>query len=98
VGVPAAVGEAIAVVVAGDMAEMGDSPGAGEIPETAGLMAVAGVPRGDAPGGGAWPKEVHTSVTEQRLVISSVFIGLIGKFFPARISDKDFPFVLSSKM
>ena len=84
---PAAVGEAIAVVVAGDMAEMGDIPGAGEIPETAGLMAVAGVPRGEAPGGGGggvWPKEVHTSVTEQRLAISSVFIGLIGKFFPAR--------------
>ena len=70
---------------------MGDMPGAGEIPETAGLMAVAGVPRGEAPGGGGggvWPKEVHTSVTEQRLTSSSVFIGLIGKFFPARFSDE----------
>jgi hypothetical protein len=86
VGLPAAVGDTIAV--AGVRAVRGVMPGTGEIPETAGLMAVAGVPRGEAPGGGGggvWPKEVHTSVTEQRLAISSVFIGLIGKFFPARI-------------
>jgi hypothetical protein len=87
VGVPAA-GEAIAVVVAGELAVMGDMPGAGEIPAVAGLVAVTGA-AGGAPaglvGGGVWPKEVHTSVTEQRLAISSVFIGLIGKFFPARI-------------
>ena len=30
-------------------------------------------------GGGAWPNEVSAMVTEQRLAISSVFIGLIGK-------------------
>ncbi len=61
-------------------------PGAGESPGTAGLIAVAGA-IGGAPaglagaGGGDWPNEVKTSVTEQRLAISSVFIGLIGKFF-----------------
>jgi hypothetical protein len=36
-------------------------------------------------GGGGWPNEVSARVTEQRLAISSVFIGLIGKFSPARI-------------
>jgi hypothetical protein len=67
-----AVGEALAVVVAGDIAAV------------AGVMPAAGdVPGGG--GGGGWPKEVNTSVTEQRLAISSVFIGLIGKFFPAQI-------------
>jgi hypothetical protein len=80
----AAVGEALAIVVAGGM------PGAGESPGTAGLVAVAGALgsapaglAGDVPGGGGggWPKEVNTSVTEQRLAISSVFIELIGKFF-----------------
>jgi hypothetical protein len=89
---------ALAVVVAGDIAAAGVMPGAGEIPETAGLIAVAGA-LGGAPaglaggGGGGWPKEVNTSVTEQRLAISSVFIGLIGKFFPGSNSDKDFPFL-----
>jgi hypothetical protein len=65
-------------------------PAAGEIPGAAGLVIVAGAVggapaglAGDVPGGGGggWPKEVDTSVTEQRLAISSVFIGLIGKFF-----------------
>ncbi len=31
-------------------------------------------------GGGTWPNEVNAIVTEQRLAISSIFIGLIGKF------------------
>jgi hypothetical protein len=73
----------LVVVVAGVM------PAAGEIAAATGLVivagAVGGVPAGlagDVPGGGGgWPKEVNTSVTEQRLAISSVFIGLIGKFF-----------------
>jgi hypothetical protein len=100
IGVAAALGLAIgatlAVVIAGDTADMaGDMPGAGEIPATAGLIAETGaaVPAELAGGGGGWPKEVHASVTEQRLAISSVFIGLIGKFSPARIFDEDFPFV-----
>jgi hypothetical protein len=40
---------------------------------------------GGAVGGGGWPNEVSASVTEQRLAISSVFIGLVGKFSRARI-------------
>jgi hypothetical protein len=82
-----ATGEATAVVVAGDMAAVaGVMPTAGEMPGTAGLVARAGAvaaAAGDVPGGGGvgtWPKEVNTRVTEQRLAISSVFIGLIGKF------------------
>jgi hypothetical protein len=48
---------------------------------TAGTTGPPGGLAGDVPGGGGgWPKEVNTSVTEQRLAISSVFIGLIGKF------------------
>jgi hypothetical protein len=57
----------------------------------AGLIAVVG----GAPGGlfagdvgGAWPNEVSARVMEQRLAISSVFIGLIGKFFPSSNSDE----------
>jgi hypothetical protein len=37
-------------------------------------------------GGGVWPNEVSARVTEQRLAISSVFIGLFGKLSRARIS------------
>jgi hypothetical protein len=51
----------------------------------AGLVIVAGAAgcapaglAGEAPGG-SWPNEVNARV-EQRLAISSVFIGLIGKF------------------
>jgi hypothetical protein len=75
------------------MSAAGDMPGAGEIP-AAGLAKVGGA-AGDVPGGGGggWPREVNTRVTEQRLAISSVFIGLIGKLFPGSNSDKDFPFV-----
>jgi hypothetical protein len=43
----------------------------------AGLVVVGGVV--------VWPNEVSARVTEQRLAISSVFIGLIGKFSRARI-------------
>jgi hypothetical protein len=71
------------VVVAGDVSA------AGEIP-AAGLAKVGGAAGG---GGGDWPREVNTRVTEQRLAISSVFIGLIGKFFPGSNSGNDFPFV-----
>ena len=45
----------------------------------AGLVAVPG-----GAVGAVWPNEVNASVTEQRLAVSSVFIGLIGKFFPGR--------------
>jgi hypothetical protein len=76
------------VVVAGDVSAAGDMPGAGEI-AAAGLAKVGGA-AGDVPsgGGGGWPKEVNRRVTEQRLAISSVFIGFIGKFFPGSNLDK----------
>jgi hypothetical protein len=79
----------VVVVVAGDTAATGVMPTAGEIPGTAGVVARAGAVAaaaglaGAVPGGGGgdtWAKEVHARVTEQRLAISSVFIGLIGKF------------------
>jgi hypothetical protein len=90
-GLTLAAGETLAVVVAGDIAAVtGVMPAAGEIAGAAGLVIVAGAVggapaglAGDVPGGGGgggWPKEVNTSVTEQRLAISSVFIRLIGKF------------------
>jgi len=55
----------------------------------AGLVAVVGGAPGGrlvggAVGGGGWPNEVSARVTEQRLAISSVFIGLVGKFSRAR--------------
>jgi len=83
-------------IAPGDITAAGDMPGAGEIP-AAGLAKVGGA-AGDVPGGGGggWPREVNTRVTEQRLAISSVFIGLIGKFFPGSTLEKDFPFRLSS--
>jgi len=76
--------------VAGDMAGAvaGDMAGA-----VAGLMAgaVAGLVAvvGGAPGGlagdvGGWPNEVSARVTEMRLAISVVFIGLIKSFFRPR--------------
>jgi hypothetical protein len=37
-------------------------------------------------GGGVWPNEVSAKVTEQRLAISSFFIGLIGKLSRTRFS------------
>ena len=76
------------MVVAGDAAVSGVTPAIGD-PATAGLAIVAGAVAAAAGlagavtggGGGGWPKELKTRVTEQRLAISSVFIGLIGKFF-----------------
>jgi len=69
---------AVTGAVAGEMA--GAVTGA-----VAGLMAAAGLVAvvGGAPGGlaagvaGGWPNEVSARVTEKRLAISSVFIGLI---------------------
>jgi len=97
------VGEPLVVVVTGDIAAVtGVMPATGEIPGTAGVIAVAGAVAGvparlagvpPAGGGGVWPKEVNTSVAEQKLAISSFFIGLIGKFFPGSNSDTDFPLV-----
>jgi hypothetical protein len=63
---------------AGDMATAGLVIVAGAVAAAAGL---AGAVTGGGGGGGGWPKELKTRVTEQRLTISSVFIGLIGKFF-----------------
>lgn len=119
-----ATGEAIAVVVAGDMAAVaglvpatGEIPGAvaagatGLVPVTlapgaggiagvvtgavtgltaAGLVAVVGgAPGGRLVGGavagGGWPNEVSARVMEQRLAISSVFIGWLESFSRARI-------------
>jgi hypothetical protein len=91
-----AAGEAMAVVVAGDIAAVaGVMPAAGETAAAAGLVIVAGAvaaaAAGEVPGGGGggWPKEVNARVAEQRLAISSVFIGLIGKFFSGSNSDED---------
>ena len=91
----AAAGEAIAVVVAGDVRATGDVPATGETP-AAGLAAAGAA--GDAPGGGGggWPNEVNARVTEQRLAISSVFIGLIVEFFPRLEFGSGFPLRLSS--
>jgi hypothetical protein len=66
---------AVTGAVAGDMA--GAVTGA-----VAGLMAVVGGGPGGrfvggAVGGGGWPNEVSARVTEKKLAISSVFIGLI---------------------
>jgi hypothetical protein len=84
-GVVLSAGAALAVVVAGDVAAVtGVMPVAGEIAAAAGLAIVAG--DAAAGGGGDWPKEISTSVTEQKLAISSVFIELIGKFFPGSSS------------
>jgi hypothetical protein len=103
-GLALAAGGALAVVVAGDVAAVaGVMPAAGETAAAAGLVIVAGALggapaglAGDVPGGG-WLKEVNARVTEQRLTISSVFIGLIGKFFPGSNSDEDLTVCLSSK-
>ena len=66
---------AVTGAVAGDMA--GAVTGA-----VAGLMAVVGGAPGGrfvggAVGGGGWPNEVSARVTEKKLAISSVFIGLV---------------------
>jgi hypothetical protein len=95
VGVGEAAGVEVVAATAGDAAVRGVMPGTGDSPATAGLVATpgliaaAGVARAAAGlagavtgggGGGGWPKEFKARVTEQRLAISSVFIGLIGKF------------------
>jgi hypothetical protein len=93
-GVVPAMGEIPGAVAPGLMAVIGGTPGV--VNGTAGLTAAGLVPVvGGAPGGrlvggafgggGGWPNEVSASVTEQRLAISSVFIGLIGKLSRARI-------------
>ena len=70
---------------AGDVigAVAGDVTGA-----VAGLVAVVGGAPGGLAGevtGGGWPNEVSARVTEQRLAISSVFIGLISELSRPRI-------------
>lgn len=73
------------------MVAPGTAGAAGVVSGTAGLTAAAGlVVVGGAVGGAVggvvvWPNEVSARVTVQRLAISSVFIGLIGKFSRARI-------------
>jgi hypothetical protein len=82
--VPGAAGDvAVTGAVAGEMA--GAVTGA-----VAGLMAVVGGgPGGRLVGGavvgGGWPNEVSARVTEKRLAISSVFIGLIKELSRPRI-------------
>jgi hypothetical protein len=54
----------------------------------AGLVAVVGGAPGGLAGvvaGGGWPNEVSARVTEKRLAISSVFIGLISELSRRRI-------------
>jgi hypothetical protein len=51
--------------------------GAAGVVTAAGLVVVGG--------GEVWPNEVSARVAEQRLAISSFFIGLVGKFSRARI-------------
>jgi hypothetical protein len=73
-------------VIAGEVtgAVTGDVTGA-----VTGLVAVVGgAPGGRLAGGalaGGWPNEVSARVTEKRLAISSVFIGLIREFSRPRI-------------
>jgi hypothetical protein len=82
--VPGTAGDvAVTGAVAGDMA--GAVTGA-----VAGLMAVVGGgPGGRLVGGavaaGGWPNEVNARVTEKRLAISSVFIGLIRELSRPRV-------------
>jgi hypothetical protein len=82
--VPGTAGEvAVTGAVAGDRA--GEVTGA-----VAGLMAVVGGGPGGrlvagAVVGGGWPNEVSARVTEKRLAISSVFIGLIKELSRPRI-------------
>ena len=76
----------VVVVVAGDIpgtvAEtngFGVTVAPGAAGAVAGLVAVVGGPGGllAGAGGGGWPNEVSARVTEKKLAISSVFIGLI---------------------
>jgi hypothetical protein len=100
-GVTLADGTTLAAATGDAAAVTGVMPATGDTPGTAGLAnagavgtaaaGLAGVVPGG--GGGGWPTEVKTRVTEQRLAISSVFIRLIGKFFPARIPISIYVFV-----
>ena len=70
-------------VVAGETPVIGETPVvaggiAGLIAGAAGVVTAAGLVV--VGGGEVWPNEVSARVTEQRLAISSVFIGLFGKF------------------
>ena len=84
-GVVPEMGEIPGAVAAGLMAVIGAAGVITGAVTEAGLMAVVGgapgerVMGGALGGGGGWPNEVSARVTEQRLAISSVFIGLIGK-------------------
>src|ERR1043166_4886299 len=90
--VPGTAGEvAVTGAVAGDMAGAvaGDMAGA-VTGAVAGLMAVVGGGPGGrlvggAVAGGGWPNEVSARVTEKKLAISSVFIGLIKELSRPRI-------------
>ena len=83
-GVVPAIGEIPGAVAAGLMAVTGGTAGV-VMGAVAGLTAagdmavVGGAPggrlAGGAFGGGGWPNEVSARVMEQRLAISSVFIG-----------------------
>ena len=81
--VPGAAGEvSVTGAVAGDIAGAVAGEMAGAVTgAVAGLMAVVGGPGGRLVGGavagGGWPNEVSARVTEKKLAISSVFIGLI---------------------
>jgi hypothetical protein len=84
-GVVPAIGEIPGAVAAGLIPVTGGTTGAVAGFTAAGLVAVVGGAPGGrlvggALGGGGWPNEVSARVMEQRLAISSVFIGLIGKF------------------
>jgi hypothetical protein len=78
---PGAAGVVIGAV-AGEVtgAVAGDMTGA-----VAGLVAFVGGGAGGLFAGGGWPNEVSARMTEKRLAISSVFIGLIKRFARARI-------------
>jgi hypothetical protein len=76
---------AVAAEVTGDVAGAVTGAVAGAV---AGLMAVVGGAPGGLAGevaGGGWPNEVSARVTEQKLAISSVFIGLISELSRPRI-------------
>ena len=89
--IPGTAGDvAVTGAVAGDMAGAvaGDMAGA-VTGAVAGLVAVTGGGAGGRFVGGAdaggWPNEVSARVTEKRLAISSVFIGLIRELSRPRI-------------
>jgi len=91
--VPGAAGESPGTLAAGLATVVGAVPGglrdgfvtgAGAVGTTGPL---AGAVAAGGGGGGTWPNDVSAMVTEQKLAISSFFIGLIGKLFPVSISN-----------